>query len=152
MITGLIIGAGRQSEAVIRLLSSTNRYHLLVFTRNTNSKQAVKLQALPNIELVANTAETGYDTAAFLSAASRSDFVFVNTDGFALGEQAETYWGIRLFELSSKANVKHLIYSGLDYNGKESSFEPKLYVGHYEGKARVQGMFSPLFCPETKGP
>ncbi|KAH7378930.1 hypothetical protein BKA64DRAFT_765865 [Cadophora sp. MPI-SDFR-AT-0126] len=138
MNTGVIIGTGRQSDAVINLLSSTNSYHLLVFTRNTQSKQAVKLQALPNVELVANKAETGFDTAAFLAAASQSDFVFVNTDGFALGEQAEIYWGIRLFELASKANVKHLIYSGLDYIGKESSFDPKLYVGHYEGKARVQ--------------
>jgi hypothetical protein len=34
--------------------------------------------------------------------------------------------------------VKHLIYSGLDYNGEETDFDPKLYVGHYEGKARVQ--------------
>jgi hypothetical protein len=144
MNTGLIIGTGRQPEVVINLLSSANAYHLLVFTRNTKSKQAVKLQALPNVELVANNAESGYDTAAFLAAASNSDFVFVNTGGFALGEQAEIYWGIRLFELASKANVKHLVYSGLEYNGKESNFDLNLYVGHYEGKARVQGV-SPAF-------
>jgi hypothetical protein len=56
-----------------------------------------------------------------------------------MGEALETFWGIRLFELSARAGVKHLIYSGLDYNGKQSNYDPDLYVGHYEGKARVQG-------------
>ncbi len=46
--------------------------------------------------------------------------------------------GIRLFELSRKANVQHVIYSGLDYASRDSGFDPSLYVGHYEGKARVQ--------------
>lgn len=52
---------------------------------------------------------------------------------------AETYWGVRLYELSARAGVKHLIYSGLDNNGKASGFDPKFYVAHYEGKVRVQG-------------
>ena len=142
MKTDLIIGTGCQSEAVVNLLSSSGQCHLLIQARNINSPTAMKLQALPNVELVANVADNGYDITTFLAAAQRSDFVFVNTDGFALGEQAETYWGIRLFELSSKAKMKHVIYSGLDYNGKESGFDPKFYVGHYEGKARVQGNFT----------
>ena len=142
MKTDLIIGTGCQSEAVVNLLSSSGQCHLLILARNINSPTAMKLQALPNVELVANVADNGYDITTFLAAAQRSDFVFVNTDGFALGEQAETYWGIRLFELSSKAKVKHVIYSGLDYNGKESGFDPKFYVGHYEGKARVQSNFT----------
>jgi nucleoside-diphosphate-sugar epimerase len=137
--TGLIIGGtGRQGEAIVQFLSSTNQYHLLILTRNTTSDSALKLAAFPNVELVANNTVNGYDVASFLSAASRSEFVFVNTDGFTLGEQAEIYWGIRLFELARKAGVKHLIYSGLDYNGEETGFDPKFYVGHYEGKARVQ--------------
>jgi NmrA-like family len=139
MKTGLIIGSGRQSEAVISYLSATNQYHLLVLTRSTTSHTAARLAALPHVELIANAVESGYDIPAYLAAARRSDFVFVNLDGFALGEQGDIYWGIRLFELASSANVKHLIYSGLDYNSKASGFDPKLYVGHYEGKARVQG-------------
>ncbi|KAH8738378.1 hypothetical protein BGZ61DRAFT_337029 [Ilyonectria robusta] len=136
--TGLIVGSGRQSEALVNLLSSTNEYHLLVFTRSKTSTTSLRLAALANVEIVVNSAGHGYDLDALLAAASRSDFVFVNTDGFELGEQAETYWGIRLFELSRKANVKHLIYSGLDYASRDSGFDPSLYVGHYEGKARVQ--------------
>ncbi|KAH6959567.1 hypothetical protein BKA56DRAFT_737351 [Ilyonectria sp. MPI-CAGE-AT-0026] len=119
--TGLIVGSGRQSVALVNLLSSTKQ-----------------LAALANVEIVFNSAGHGYDLDAFLAAASRSDFVFVNTDGFQLGEQAETYWGIRLFELSRKAYVEHFIYSGLDYASRNSGFDPSLYIGHYEGKARVQ--------------
>jgi hypothetical protein len=145
MITGLIVGSGRQSEVVINFLAATNEYHLLVFTRSTTSRTAARLAAIPNVELVANVADNGYNLTAYEEAAARSDFVFINTDGFALGEQAETYWGIRLFELAKKAGVKHVIYSGLDYNGKESGYDPKLYVGHYEGKARVQGKSSCCF-------
>jgi hypothetical protein len=88
---------------------------------------------------VVNNSSSGYDVTAFSEAAKRSDAVFVNTDGSTLGEIAETFWGIRLYELSAKAGIKHLIYSGLDYNGKKSGYNPDLYVGHYEGKARVQG-------------
>lgn len=136
--TGLIIGVGRQSEALVRLLAPTQDYHLLVFTRSDTSKMSLQLKQLPNVEIVVNPAKHGYDPDAFLAAAERSQFVFVNTDGFELGEQAETFWGIRLFELSRKANVQHLIYSGLDYASRDSGFDPSLYVGHYEGKARVQ--------------
>lgn len=139
--TGLIVGSGRQNEALINLLSRTGEYHLLVFTRSATSSTSVRLAALPNVEIVINSAGHGYDVDAFLAAASRSQFVCVNTDGFELGEQTETYWGIRLFELSRKANVQHLIYSGLDYASRDSGFDPSLYVGHYEGKARVQRKF-----------
>jgi hypothetical protein len=139
MKTGLIIGGtGRQGEAIVQFLSSTNQYHLLILTRNTTSDSALKLAAHPKVELVPNNTVNGYDVESFLSVTSKSELVFINTDGFTLGELAEIYWGIRLFELARKAGVKHLIYSGLGYNGEETGFDPKFYVGYYEGKARVQ--------------
>lgn len=136
----LIIGAtGAQGGAVARHLSSTGRYQITAFTRSTSSPHSVQLASLPNVKLAINDASSGYDNKAFMSAASDSDYVFVNTDGFAMGEQAETYWGIRLFELSLRAGVKHFIYSGLDSVGPKSNYDPELYTGHYQGKARVQG-------------
>jgi nucleoside-diphosphate-sugar epimerase len=140
MKTVLVVGAtGAQGSAIIRYLSSTNQYRVLALTRSATSSHAEALAALSNVSLVISNATNGYDVEAFLSAASRSDSVLVNTDGFAIGEKAETFWGIRLFELAARAGVKQFIYSGLDYNGKKSGYDPKLYVGHYEGKARVQG-------------
>ncbi|KAF7556354.1 hypothetical protein G7046_g6320 [Stylonectria norvegica] len=139
MKTILVVGAtGAQSGAVVRVLSATGQYKILALTRSASSSQAVALGELPNVELVISDIASGYNIDTFSAAASRSDYVLVNTDGFSLGEQAETFWGIRLFELSARAGVKHLIYSGLDSIGKLSGYEPDLYVGHYEGKARVQ--------------
>ncbi|OAL29073.1 hypothetical protein AYO22_02510 [Fonsecaea multimorphosa] len=132
-------GTGAQGSAIIKILSSTNEYKILALTRSTTSSAAQDIGHLPNVELIESKATFGYDVDQFSKAAQRSDYAFINTDGFALGEQAETYWGIRLFELSAKAGVKHLIWSGLDYNGKKTGYDPKLYVGHYEGKARVTG-------------
>ncbi|KAH6952108.1 hypothetical protein DER45DRAFT_605969 [Fusarium avenaceum] len=140
MNTILIVGAtGAQGSAIVRFLSSTGRYNIIAFTRSASSSHSVELAALPYVKLAISNAPTGYDTEAFLSAASESDYVLVNTDGFAMGEQAETYWGTRLFELSVRAGVKHFVYSGLDSVGPKSNYDPDLYTGHYQGKARVQG-------------
>ncbi|KAH8653291.1 hypothetical protein BGZ61DRAFT_468129 [Ilyonectria robusta] len=83
--TGLIVGSGRQSEAVINLLSA-KQYHLLVFTRSKTSTTSLKLAALANVEIVVNPARQGYDLVVFLAVASRFYFMFVNIDSFKLGE------------------------------------------------------------------
>lgn len=132
-------GTGAQGSAILAHLSSTNEYQILALTRSTTSNAAKEIANLPNVELIENPASFGYDLDVYYKAAQRADYALINTDGFALGEQAETYFGIRLFELSVKAGVKHLIWSGLDSNGRKSGYDPSLYVGHYEGKARVTG-------------
>jgi uncharacterized protein YbjT (DUF2867 family) len=140
MKTVLIVGAtGRQGAAIAQHLSDSGDYHVLAFTRNAESADAKFLAAIPNVELVLSNTSSGYDVEAFSKAAAKSDAVVVNTDGFAVGEQIETYWGIRLFQLAARAGVKQFIYSGLDSLGKKTNFDPKFYVGHYEGKARIQG-------------
>ena len=147
----IIGGTGAQGSAIVQHLSTTNEYKVLVLTRSITSTHAQDIAKLPNVEVIGSNATFGYDVDAFYAAAQRSDYAFINTDGFALGEQAETYWGIRLFELSLKAGVKHFIYSGLDYIGKKSGYDPNLYVGHYEGKARVQGMSRNLLAKPQQG-
>jgi nucleoside-diphosphate-sugar epimerase len=135
----VIGGTGAQGSAIVRHLSATDKFKVLALTRSLTSAAARDLAGLPHVELVEMRAVVGYDLDAFSDAARRADHAFVNTDGFALGEQAETYWGVRLFETAVRAGVQHFVYSGLDYNGKKAGYDPDLYVGHYEGKARVQG-------------
>lgn len=135
-------GTGAQGAAIIRILVSTGQYRILLFTRDVKSKHSTDLIATGHVEAIENNAEHGYDLAAFELAASRSDGVYINTDGFALGEQAETYWGIRLYESAVKCGTKHILYSGLDNSWRSSKYDPSLYVGHYQGKARVQGKSS----------
>jgi uncharacterized protein YbjT (DUF2867 family) len=145
----LIVGAtGAQGGAILRHLSTAGQYNITAFTRSATSPKAVELAALPNVKIAVSDAATGYDTEAFVAAATGVDYVLVNTDGFALGEEAETYWGIRLFELSARAGVKHFVYSGLDSVGPKTNYDPDLYVGHYQGKARIQRKM-PLGPPKT---
>ena len=44
--------------------------------------------------------------------------MFVNTDFFTVGDEGETYAGIRLFEFAKYAGVRHFIWSNLDYASK----------------------------------
>ena len=136
-------GTGAQGGAVVRFLASTGKYRILLVTRDPESQHSQDLISLGDIEGVKSDVGFGYDLAAFENAAKDADGVFINTDGFALGEQAETYWGIRLFETAVKAGVKHIVYSGLDNAWRDSGYQSNFYVGHYQGKARVQGTSQP---------
>ncbi|EMD37836.1 hypothetical protein CERSUDRAFT_49689 [Gelatoporia subvermispora B] len=63
---------------------------------------------------------------------------WVNTDGFSIGEEKETFAGIRLFELAKEARtVRHYIWSNLDGALKKANYDPKYHVEHYAGKSRV---------------
>jgi hypothetical protein len=64
--------------------------------------------------------------------------VFVNTDGFTVGEQAEVFAGMRIFELARQVGtLKHYVYSSLDYLTKKSNYNPIYRCEHYDGKGRV---------------
>ena len=139
MKTGVIVGGtGAQGAAVVRYLSSTGAYHLNVLTRNVNSPHAQELAHLANVTLIQST-PSGYDEKSFLQAATNADFAFVNTDGFSVGSVAETYWGIRFYELARRAGVKHYVYSSLDKLGELTQYREEFDVGHFAGKARVVG-------------
>src|SRR3569833_854041 len=128
MQTLLIVGdSGAQGTAVVKYLSSTGKYHILAMVRDMRSGRSKHLESLPEVELVANNTAHAFDADAYVSAAKRSDLVFVNTDGFSLGEQAETYWGIRFFELAVGADVKHFGGGGRGGGGGGAGGEPGDY-------------------------
>jgi len=64
-------------------------------------------------------------------------YVFANTNGFAIGEKAEIYWGIRLYELAREFGVEHFLYAGLEYASRLGNFDPKYRTGHLDGKGKV---------------
>jgi hypothetical protein len=119
-------------------LSVLGKYDIWIQTCHTKSSQAQKLTALPNVRLLA--APDGYTVESLTQAFEGVELAFINTDGFVVGEQqAETYWNIRTFALATRAGVKHFVYNSLDAVYKKSGYDPKYYVGHYEGKSRVAG-------------
>lgn len=64
---------------------------------------------------------------------------FANTNGFAIGEKAGVYWGIRTYELAAQNGLEQFVWAGLDYGSKQGAFAPKYRCGHLDGKNKVTG-------------
>jgi uncharacterized protein YbjT (DUF2867 family) len=135
-------GAGAQNAAVTKALSAAGTYRVHVLTRSIKSPHAAELSALANVKLIEGDC---YDETTLESAFKGVDLCFVNTNGFAIGEKNEIYWGIRMYEIARWAGVKHFIYSSLPYVTKNGDFDPKRRVPFVDGKAKVTRM-SPSAC------
>ncbi|KAK5553556.1 hypothetical protein LTR46_008532 [Exophiala xenobiotica] len=130
----VIGGTGAQGVPVVKAMSSDSKYEVRVLTRNALSKEARALGEIPGVSIMEGDA---YHEPTLREAFKGVDFVFANTNGFAIGEMAEIYWGIRLYELAREFKVKHFIYAGLEYASKLGNFDPKYRTGHLDGKGKV---------------
>ncbi|PNP56301.1 hypothetical protein THARTR1_03826 [Trichoderma harzianum] len=129
-------GAGAQNSAVARELVKNESFSVKILSRNAKSEESVSLAAIPRITVVeADTYDEDNLTAAFEGVHA----VFVNTNGFAIGEKAEIFWGVRIYEIAYWAGVKHFVYSSLPFVSKKSGFNPKYRVPFADGKAKVVG-------------
>jgi uncharacterized protein YbjT (DUF2867 family) len=120
-------------------LSKSNNYSIKVLTRSPSSTSALALSSLPNVTLISGDV---YNENDLHSAFTDISIAFVNLNGFAIGEKAELYWGIRIFELAAEHGVKHFIWASLDSSYKISDYEPRFRTGHFEGKAKVADWIS----------
>ncbi|TVY53563.1 NmrA-like family domain-containing protein 1 [Lachnellula cervina] len=127
-------GAGAQNSAVAKIFSNAGTYSIRMLTRSTRSAHASDLAHLANITLIAGDC---YDDATLASAFRGVDLCFVNTNGFAIGEKNEIYWGIRMYEIARWAGVKHFVYSGLPYVSMNGGFDPSRRVPFVDGKGKV---------------
>ncbi|KAK4078963.1 hypothetical protein Trihar35433_68 [Trichoderma harzianum] len=135
METVLIIGGtGTQGIPIVKALTSDGKYAVRVITRNAATSEAQMLAKIPGVTIVEGNS---YDEPTLRKILPGVDRVFANTNGPALGEMAEIYWGIRLYELSREFGVKHFVYAGLPYVSKLGNFNDKYKVGHCDGKAKV---------------
>ncbi|OJJ46468.1 hypothetical protein ASPZODRAFT_132544 [Penicilliopsis zonata CBS 506.65] len=130
----VIGGTGAQGVPVVKALATGSEYAVRVITRNTQSKEAQTLAHLPRVTVFQGNP---YDELTLRQALMGIDCVFVNTNGFAIGEKAEIYWGIRLYELAREFRLQHFIYAGLEYGSKLGGFDPKYRCGHLDGKGKV---------------
>ncbi|KAL6799348.1 hypothetical protein GGI42DRAFT_327435 [Trichoderma sp. SZMC 28013] len=127
-------GAGAQNSAVARELVKNESFSVRILSRNAKSEESVSLAAIPRITVVEGDT---YDEDNLVAAFEGVYGVFVNTNGFAIGEKAEIFWGIRIYEIAYWAGVKHLVYSSLPFVSKKSGFNPKYRVPFVDGKAKV---------------
>ncbi|RDX48932.1 NAD(P)-binding protein [Lentinus brumalis] len=137
----LVIGAtGAQGIAVIDKLlepaadGAPSPYAVRALTRDPSSRRAKEL-AGKGVELVKGAFD---DFPSVLSALQGVWGVWNNTDGFTVGEAKEIFAGIRIFELAKQVkNVRHYVWSNLDYSFKKGGYDPTYRVEHYDGKGRV---------------
>jgi hypothetical protein len=78
-----------------------------------------------------------YDEATLYREFKDADLVWVNTNGFAIGEKNEVYWGIRTFEIAHASGVSHFQWASLPYMSKLGGFDPQYRTGHMDGKGKV---------------
>lgn len=114
------------------------------FCLETSSRKSVSPSTIPRISLIQGDC---YDEDTLVSAFEGVDAVFVNTNGFAIGEKAEIFWGIRMYEIAYWSGVKHFIYSSLPAVSKKSGYNPKYRVPFVDGKAKVVGKKETPFGP-----
>ncbi|KAH8116911.1 NAD(P)-binding protein [Phellopilus nigrolimitatus] len=137
----LVIGAtGAQGIAVIAALlapgvdGSPSPYAVRALTRDPDSKRAQALQE-KGVECVKGSFE---DFPSVFEALKGVYGMWVNTDGFTVGEARETYAGMRIYELAKQAGaVRHFVWSNLDYALKLGKYNPVYNLEHHNGKARV---------------
>lgn len=130
----IIGGTGAQGRPVVKELSKDGTYQVVVLTRNTSSRTATDLAALPNVKLI----QGSYTNEEDLHSVFKNVYgAFVNTNGFNLGEKAELYWGCRIFEIAIEEKVQHYVWGSLDYGLKKGGWNSKYHCGHYDSKGRV---------------
>ncbi|OCH84301.1 NAD(P)-binding protein [Obba rivulosa] len=137
----LVVGAtGAQGLAVIDSLlgpganGSPSPYAVRAVTRDPLSRRAQALTAR-GVECVKGAFD---DFHSMLAAFQGVYGAWVNTDGYTVGEEKETFIGIRLFELAKQArNVRHYVWSSLDNASRKVNYNPEYYCGIFLGKARV---------------
>jgi uncharacterized protein YbjT (DUF2867 family) len=110
------------------------KYSVRAITRNASSQEAKELESLEGVTIFEGNP---HDEATLWEAFKGVDYVFANTNGFAIGEKAEIYWGIRLYEIARGSGVKHFLYAGLEYASRLGGFDPKYRSGHLDGKGKV---------------
>jgi len=135
----VIGGTGAQGVPVVKALASDGKYNVRVLTRSASSKEAKELTTLPGVTIFEGAT---YHEPTLRKAFQDVDYVFANTNGFATGEMAEIYWGIRLYELAREFGVKHFVYAGLEYASKLGNFQSKYRTGHLDGKGKVVDFIS----------
>lgn len=103
-------------------------------TRNAKSAEAQTVAALPGVTIFEGDS---YNEPDLRRAFVGVQYLFANTNGFVIGEKAEIYWGIRLYELAREFGLEHFVYAGLSYASKLGNFNPKYRTGHLDGKGKV---------------
>ncbi|KAJ7300820.1 NAD(P)-binding protein [Mycena albidolilacea] len=137
----LVIGAtGAQGQAVIDAVLAPDAeerpssYAIRALTRDPTNAFSQEL-AKRGVEVVKGSFMDFDSVARALEGAYG---VWVNTDGFTVGEAAEIYAGMRIYEVAKRVpSLRHYVWSNLPYVLKNGGFNPDYAADHMNAKGRV---------------
>lgn len=131
----VIGGTGAQGIPVIRGLVCDGKYAVKSLTRDTTSRRAKQLLAMsPRVELLQGTFTSEEDLRKGLQGC---DGLYLNIDGFTVGEKVEMFWTMRIYELAVQVGLKHFVFGNLDYGLRKGGYDDRYRTGHYDGKGRM---------------
>ncbi|KAL6813050.1 NmrA family protein [Trichoderma sp. SZMC 28013] len=133
-VIAVIGGIGAQGTSVIKALAEGNQYTILGLTRSASQPNVVELAKLPNVKIIEGSC---YDESTLFKVFEEADYAYVNTNGPAIGQRNETYWGIRIFEIARSCGITHYQWASLPYSSKLGDYNQQFKCGHTDGKGRV---------------
>ncbi|KAF7344188.1 NmrA domain-containing protein [Mycena venus] len=154
----LVIGAtGAQGLAVVDALlgpdadGKPSPYSVRALTRDPAGQRALELRArgvecvrgrfhfLIVVVYFADPLAGSFEDQEAVSKALEGVYgVWVNTDGFTVGEIREIYAGMLIFEAAKRTkSLRHYVWSSVPYASKLGGFKPQYRAGHMNGKSLV---------------
>jgi hypothetical protein len=116
----------------VKRLALRDQCNIRIQTRNPEHSRSRELASLPNTTLITGRTDNENDLRRAFEGVNAA---FVNTNGFAIGEKAELYWGVRIYEIAKEEkSMRHFVWSNLDYALKLGGYDEKYKCGHYDGK------------------
>jgi hypothetical protein len=134
IVKGMLTGFIHSVYTNFHSISNLRRLRRPSVNTRRGLPRATALAALPHVTIVPFSGYIDTDIRRVLAGA---DSTFVNTNGFAIGEKFEIYWGIRIDELAREAGVKHFIWATTDYSSKLGGFEHEFRCGHADRKGKA---------------
>ena len=110
----------------------------MVMTRDPSSEHSQELARLSNVTLFPVETDT-FSEEELNRAFSMVDLVFVNTNGFGIGEKEEVYWGTRMYGIARTHGVKHFVWAAVPHASKLGNYAPKYRSGFMDAKGKVTG-------------
>ncbi|KAJ7873533.1 NAD-P-binding protein [Mycena olivaceomarginata] len=130
-----------QGRAVIDTLLApdaegrSSLYTIRAFTRDPTTAFSQELAKRDGVEVVQGSFMDFDSVARALKGAYGA---WVNTDGFTVGEAAEIYAGMRIYEVAKRVpSLRHYVWSNLPYVLKNGGFNPDYAADHMNAKGRV---------------
>ncbi|KAF8305361.1 NAD(P)-binding protein [Clavulina sp. PMI_390] len=137
-LIAIIGGTGAQGASVIRDIlkpsadGSPSPYIVRALTRSPNHHRAKELEAL-GAELIEGSF---LDNDAVHKLFEGCYGAYVNTDSFTVGAQAEIHAAINIWEIAGYHQLRHFVWSNLDYSLRLTGWDPTYSVDHYNAKGR----------------